>query len=151
MPRSAPERAAQVAIVEYLKLVLPEGAMVWAVVNEAAPKSKTSYGRARFFAKRKAAGVLTGFPDLGVSLAGRTLFIETKRPVGGVVSSEQQERHRELRILGHAVGVCVDIESARAFLQDEGVILREARGQHARHAVVRMAARKGLVNDALPF
>lgn len=147
-----PERQAQKAIVEWLRLVLPRGSLVWAVVNEIPGRSANQISRARYGEKLKAFGVLTGVPDLTIVLpAGRVKFIETKRPTGGVVSDAQQGIHEALRAAGHAVGVCVDIESARAFLTEQGVRLNEAAGQLARHATVRKAARKDRLNDPMPF
>ena len=146
---SVVERDAQVSVVDWLKAVLPRGSVVAAVKNEHAARSPSKWGRIRFYEKRKQEGVTTGFPDLVLDLPGRTLYIEMKRPVGGKLEDEQQRIHEQLRANGKAVGVCVDIESAREFLLREGVPLREAPGQPTRVATVRMAKR--LVDDALPF
>lgn len=154
----ARERPVQVALVEWLELVLPRGSVVAAVKNEHKARSKSKHGRIRFYQMRAAEGVKEGFPDLILALAHRTLYIETKAPQdkaagfkGGVVDDDQLRIHDELRTLGHPVAVCTDIESARAFLLAEGVELREAAGQLARAAVVRMAPRRDGLNDSLPF
>ena len=143
------ERDIQVSIVNWLRLVLPRGSVVWAVKNEHAAKATTTAGRMRFFQKRKAEGVLAGIPDVHFVIPGpRLLMIETKT-AAGVVSANQQIRHEELRALGVAVGIAVDIDSARGFLSREGVALRETAGQPTRVAKVRFAKR--LVDDEMPF
>ena len=50
---------------------------------------------------------MTGMPDRIVMLpAGVTLWVETKKPKGGVVSAIQKHRHRQLRALGQTVELC---------------------------------------------
>ena len=148
MTKGSPERTIQVAIVRWLRLVLPRGSVVFAVKNEHAPSSLSARSRMAFFSKRKAEGVLGGVPDIVCALPGRTLFLETKTEVG-VLSEKQQVVHEQLRAIGHPVGVVVDIDSARGFLLRCGVELREAAGQPTREVSVRKAKR--LVDDDLPF
>lgn len=152
------ERPQQEAVVEWLRLVLPEGSKVFAIKNEEAPKSKNKWGQVQFQKMRKSAGVLSGMPDLGLDMPGRFAYIEMKAPAdeadghkAGIVSSGQQDMHAALTANGHPVGVATDIESARFFLLSIGVELREARGQFTRRAVVRVARRKDGLNDPLPF
>lgn len=148
---ASPERSAQVTLVKWLRYVLPRGSMVAAVKNEYRADSHDKIEIIRFHQKRKAEGVKAGFPDMVICVPGRVIFAETKRLKGGVLSENQQDRHDELRKLGHPVEVVTDIESMRHFLQSEGVPLSEASGQLARPATYRMAPRKKLVSDILPF
>ena len=148
---ASPERAAQVAVVKWMRLVLPRGSIVFAVKNEHAPRSMTTGGRMAFFAKRKAEGVKSGIPDLGILIAGpRLLMLEMKRPGGDdVLSDKQQGVHEDLAALGIAVGLGDSIESARGFLLAHGVTLREASGQAVSVAKVRRAKR--IPRDPIPF
>ena len=145
----ATERQIQSGLVRWLKLVLPVGSVVAASMNEAAASSDDPFARARYYERRKAAGVQRGWFDLTLVLPGRIVFLETKRPAGGVLSEAQQLVHEKVRALGHPVGVVVDIESARWFLREEGVALREAVGQPARPVSVRLAKR--MTADEIPF
>lgn len=150
--RGSPERGVQVTLVKWLETVLPIGSVVFAVKNESAAKATSKIARARFFAKRKAEGVRTGFPDIGICLPhGAMVMIETKAP-NGVVSDAQQGMHDRLRALGHVVILATSIETCRAGLQAAGVLLRETAGQLAVEPVVRMAKRRArLPADGLPF
>lgn len=121
-------------------------------MNEAAATSDNDHARARFYAARRASGVKTGWPDLTVCLPGaRVLFLESKRPKGGLLSVAQQDVHAELRALGFFVGVVNSIEAARYELQRAGVALREAPGQLAAPAAYRLAKRPEAIDGALPF
>lgn len=152
MKRGSPERSVQVTLKRWLQLVLPAGSIIAAVKNEHAPRSEDPNARARFFAKRKAEGVLAGTPDLACWLPeGRTLLVEVKAP-GGVVSETQTELHAKLRALGHTVIVATSIETCRGALLDAGFALREAAGQAVAVTKVRVAkARNRLVSDEVPF
>jgi hypothetical protein len=136
------ETPTQRALVQWLRHVLPPGSKVAAVVNETgAAKSSDPIKRARYFSARIAAGVLPGWPDLLCALpGGRVVWIETKRPVGGVLSVDQQDIHRDLRAIGHHVGVACDPESALLLLREAGVDVR-AGDMVPRPAVVRLASR----------
>lgn len=148
---TSPERSAQVSIVAWMRQVLPRGSLVASIKNEHQARAADPISRARFWQKRKKEGVLGGFPDVLICLVGRVLFIETKRPNSGVLSNAQEDRHTELRTLGHPVAVCTDIESARYFLQSERVPLSETAGQLARPAKFRVEKDKRLRSDPLPF
>ena len=151
--RASPERAVQVTLRRWLELVLPVGTIVFAVKNEHAPKHADPIARARFFSKRKAEGVLPGFPDLGALMPGpQTVLFEVKAPKTGVVSDVQDGLHTRLRTLGYPVVVANSIETARGGLQALGIPLREAAGQATATARVRVAKpRKRLLNDPLPL
>lgn len=60
----------------------------------------------------------TGMPDRIVLLPGGVIvWVETKKPKGGVVSEIQMYRHRKLRSLGQAVEVCWTKEDADAIVE----------------------------------
>lgn len=137
----SPERDAQKSVVAWLRQVLPAGSLVAAVKNEHRASSGTQGGRIRFYAARKAEGVVTGWPDLIICVPGRTLFVEMKAPGSGVLSAEQVALHDQLRALGFAVGVATCIETTRAFLLSAGVTLAEVAGQATKEARVRVASK----------
>jgi len=148
------EKPTQRALLTWLKLVLPPGSRVSATMNESGgAKSANPHARARYYQARKASGVVTGWPDLTLALpGGRTVFIETKRPVGGVVSPEQQQIHADLRALGHHVGIATDPESALLVLLEAGVPLRNIGNIVARAPTVRYGKPGAkLINDEVPF
>lgn len=147
-----PERAAQQSVVAYLHRVLPD-AVVQHVRNEAAPRSMTPQQRMNFHAMRKRDGLTWGFPDLLLFLAdGRMGLVEMKRPVGGIVSTTQDELHGKLRGMGHLVGVATCQDTMRHLLHVWGVTTREAAGAPMREAAVRVAKpRTRLPADPLPW
>ncbi len=127
--RGAPERAAQVSVVAYLRQALPPGSIVAAVKNEHGASGRTAGQRARFGAKRKAEGVVGGFPDLVICLpGGKAVFLELKAPKTGRISDAQRGRHAELRALGFGVGVATSIETAELALRALGVPLKATAG-----------------------
>lgn len=151
--RASPERTVQVTLRRWLDMVLPAGSVTAAVKNEHAAASADPMARARFHAKRKAEGVVTGFPDMVALLpGGRTVLIEVKAPRTGVVSDAQDGLHTRLRSLGHVVILADSIEACRGGLLAAGVPLREAAGQAVAVAKVRVAKPKvRLLNDPLPW
>lgn len=148
----SPERTVQVTLVKYLRQVMP-GVRYAAVKNEHAPKSATKAGRMRFFAKRKAEGVMTGHPDLIVYPVDQPIFlIETKAPKNGVVSADQADVHVDLRARGVVVIVANSIETLRYGMQQAGICTIEAVGQLVTAPKIRVAKRKfALPVDAVPF
>lgn len=146
-----PERQTQGAIVSWLRAVLPRGSLVSASMNEAAASSPNAIARSRYYQRRRKAGVLSGWPDLIICIPDRVLFVETKRPKGGVVSDSQQGVHAALRTLGHPVGIVTDIESCRWFLIQEGVPTNETPGQPAHEAKFRLAKRTNIDDPEMPF
>ena len=122
-------------MVRWLRLVLPRGSLVNHVPNEEVPRTLDPGVRAHVFQKRRAAGVLNGWPDIQATIpGGRIVFLEMKAPTGGVLSVEQQEIHRQLRALGHHVGVATDIETARGVMLAAGVALAESQHEPVRVA-----------------
>lgn len=62
-----------------------------------------------------------GVPDVVAPLSrGRTLFIETKRLVGGQLSMEQEAFHKRLRDRGHLVLVARSVTDVQDFERREG-------------------------------
>ena len=147
------EAPTQAALVRWLRLVLPHDAIVSATLNEGTGiRSKDPHARARYFAARKAQGLMVGFPDLTCAIPpARVVFLETKRPVGGVLSEAQQEIHARLRAMGHHVGVVTGPESALVVLQAAGVPLRNVGNMQAVPAVVRLARSTKLGADPVPL
>jgi len=147
------EKPTQRALLQWLRLVLPPGSIVSATMNESGgAKSTDPHARARYFEARKASGVVGGWPDLTCAIPpARVVFLETKRPVGGVLSEAQQEIHARLRAMGHHVGVVTGPESALVVLQAAGVPLRNVGNMQAVPAVVRLARSTKLVADPVPI
>lgn len=118
--RGTPERDAQRAVVAWLRKA---GCIVAASVNEAPADSSDPDKRARFYAARKRAGVLTGWPDLTVvTPGGRTFWVEMKS-AKGKPSAAQAELHEDMRRRGCVVIVGRDIWSVERGMQDAGITL----------------------------
>lgn len=140
---AAPERDVARTCIRWLRLVLPAGSIVATISTERRGGGATEQERARFGAALKKSGVVTGFLDaVAVIPGGRSIWLEWKRPDGGVVSDRQAGMHERMRSLGHAVIVANSIETCRGGLQALGVPLREAPGQLAATARVRVAKRR---------
>lgn len=145
-----PERAVQVTFKRWIERVMP-GAIPAAVENERRAASANRFSQARFHQARKAAGTVTGFPDLIVDTVDQGVFyVEVKAPGTGVVSVTQNEIHQRLRSHGRAVIVADSIESLRLGLQQAGLRTIEAAGQPTAVAKVRIARSK-LPADVIPF
>lgn len=126
--RGTPERDAQKAVVAWLRKA---GCLVAASVNEAPANSADPGKRARFYAARKRAGVLTGWPDLSVvTPAGRVFWLELKSATGRL-SQAQAELHAEMRARGCVVLVVRDVWSAQDAIREAGIVLswRTARAE----------------------
>ncbi len=123
--RTDREGPVQQAVVEYLRMVMPD-AMVVHVRNEI---NKRGVGFAIELARAKRRGVVTGFPDIVVlpfSTVG-PLFLEVKAP-GGYPGKTQKAVHDDLRRLGYHVGVVRSIDDVRDCLQQWGVGFIEKTG-----------------------
>lgn len=120
--RRHPEADIQRAIVAWLRVVLPKGALVHHSAHEVG-------GASRWAAQRQAIaqgmGVHAGFPDLMVISAGRVLFLEVKAPRGRL-SPAQSETAAMLRAQDFAHAVVTSVEAVRAVLAAEGFVTREA-------------------------
>ena len=114
--KAGTEHAEQRAFFAWLMLmenrgVVPRAGMAYAVPNGGKRDAITA-------ARLKAEGVKSGVPDVCWPVPfGRFagLYIELKI-AGGQVSSSQEEWHRNLREVGHAVAVCYGWRAARECL-----------------------------------
>jgi hypothetical protein len=118
MARNNPEFKVQVAIVKYLRLVMPN-AIVQHCVNEVNKRGTAGMLQAT---RNKSAGVFTGFPDLVVFLGADQgpFFLEVKSKTG-TTSEGQKIAHQMLRNLGYGVAVVKSIDDVREFLNNEGI------------------------------
>ena len=61
-----------------------------------------------------------GMPDRLVCLpGGKAIFVETKRPKGGVLTKIQKYRHKELRARGFDVRVIFTTEAVEEFIAEQ--------------------------------
>jgi hypothetical protein len=116
---TAKERQEQRAVLDWLRLVLPAGAMVFHIANEEASGS-AARGRALL-----GDGVLPGCPDLCVLWQGCAYWIEMKRKGRKAqLRDAQHEAHRLISLAGCKVGVADGPEDADALLREWGVPLK---------------------------
>lgn len=117
-----PEHKVQVSIVKWLRTVMPQ-AMIQHVRNEHGKR-----GRAGMYAAnhQKAAGVMSGFPDLIVLpfASVGAFFLEVKAPKGSV-SKVQKQVHEMLQARGYPVGVVRSIDDTREFLRANNIGFNE--------------------------
>lgn len=120
---SGPEHKVQVAIIKYLRIVMPQ-AMIQHCRNESG-KAKGRGGMASGMIA-KAAGVMPGFPDLIVlpSATVGPFFLEVKAAKGRV-QENQMIVHDMLRHRGYKVAVVKSIEDVRDFLTAESIPFNE--------------------------
>lgn len=117
MKRSREEDTIQAAIVDWLRLVLPN-AIVAHIHNN--PRSKIDGARL------KRMGLVAGAPDLLVCLhGGRGLFIEVKAPKGRV-EPEQHAFANDCLVIGWSWFVARSIDDVRLAFRALGVPTREA-------------------------
>lgn len=120
--RAAPERKVQIAIVKWLRVVMPD-AIIQQTRNETHKRGKAGQIAGGM---NKAAGAYTGFPDLIVLPFANigAFFLEVKAE-GGRTSDAQKECHIRLRNLGYPVAVVRSIDDVREFLGDHGIGFKE--------------------------
>ena len=150
--RAQKEDVTQRSLVTQLRWVLPPDTKIAAILNEAKgvrPKADTEtpeqFGRrrSRYVMARRAQGALPGITDLVIACpASVSFWMEVKRPVNGVLSSDQQDVRDDLLALGHFWGVAYDLDTAVYALQQAPIRLRNLTGIVPRPAVVRLEKRK---------
>ena len=121
--RTDRESPIQIAIVQWLRAVLPPGCIVHHARGEINKRGKSVMME---LAKAKRKGAMAGFPDLVVlpySACG-PIFFEVKAE-GQYTSKSQKEMHAALRNLGYPVDVVRSIDDVRECLQAWGVGFRE--------------------------
>lgn len=118
------EGPVHMAVLNWLRLVLPKGSIVAHIPNEVALSGRDA---SVAVAKAKGLGLVVGFPDLIVVSPDGVGFIEIKAE-GGSLSKDQRETLDALKALGANIGVCRSIEDARETLARWGFQTREARG-----------------------
>lgn len=122
------EDQVHVAILDYLRAVLPHGWLIKHVPNK--PRSKIQGGR------EKRMGAIKGWPDLEIwgfehlpgvlPYTSPTVWVIEVKAQKGRVRPEQSEVHDKLKGLGFPVGVARSIEDARSLCRKWGLPLREA-------------------------
>jgi len=76
--------------------------------------------------RQKAAGVMSGFPDLiCLPYANVGVFFIEVKSARGRVSTQQQQVHAMLRERGYPVCVAKSVDDVRDFLQAEGIGFNE--------------------------
>ena len=120
--RKSPEAAIQIAIIKWLRLVMPR-AIIHHSVNEVNKRGTAGMINA---ARNKARGCMPGFPDLIVMPEANVgvYFLEVKNK-GGYPTDVQKQVHEILRDRGYKVGVVRSIDDTRAFLQANAIGFRE--------------------------
>lgn len=119
---SGPEHKIQVAIIKWLRVVMPH-CMIQHCRNEHGKAGKDGMIAAQ---RQKAAGVISGFPDLICLPYAHVgaFFIEVKSAKGRV-SPVQAQVHEMLRDRGYKVCVAKSVDDVRVFLADEAIGFNE--------------------------
>ena len=121
--RSYPEQALQVAVADYLRLVLPP-TVFWSAVGHGGG------GRVRG-AILKAMGLRAGVPDLFLIHGGRAYFIELKTPTGRI-STAQMVAHDAIERAGATVAICRSVDAVADQLRRWVIKTREVSYGHTR-------------------
>jgi len=111
------ETPVQIAIVEYLRRVLPPDTIVHHARGEI-NRGGASFMRELAKAKRK--GALPGFPDLVVLTHQGTLFFEVKAE-GNYADKNQKAMHESMTALGYRVAVVRSIDDVAECLAEWGI------------------------------
>lgn len=117
---SVKERPIQVAVVQYLRLVLPR-ALVLHIPNEAAGGDEGARVR---MAKLKEEGVVAGASDILIIQDALVAFFEVKAPKG-VVSADQSRFMADAQAAGAFCAVVRSIDDARAAVAAAGLSSRD--------------------------
>lgn len=119
---AGPEHKIQVAIIKWLRAVMPK-CMIQHCRNEHGKAGKAGMLAAQ---RQKAAGVMSGFPDL-ICLPYANVgpfFLEVKTKTGRV-SVAQEQVHNMLRERGYKIAVVRSVDDVRDFLKAEGIGFNE--------------------------
>lgn len=117
-----PEHKIQVAIIKWLRTVMPH-CIIQHSRNEHGKAGRAGMRAAQL---QKAAGVMSGFPDL-ICLPYASVgpfFLEVKAPKGRV-SDVQKQVHEMLDERGYPVAVVRSVDDVRDFLQSKGIGFNE--------------------------
>jgi hypothetical protein len=119
-PAKISEETIHVSILEWMRLVLPPGSLIWHTPNGGSRDVREA-------AKLKKMGVVPGIPDLVVFMDGAFAFSLEVKAQAGRLSAEQHGVHAVMRRLGFKVAVVRGIDEARQALASWGVQTREAK------------------------
>jgi len=111
------ETPVQIAIVEYLRRVLPPDTIVHHARGEI-NRGGASFMRELAKAKRK--GALPGFPDLVVLTYQGALFFEVKAE-GNYADKNQKAMHESMKSMGYRVAVVRSIDDVQECLAEWGI------------------------------
>jgi hypothetical protein len=114
--RNNAEAKLQAAVMQYLALALPAGAIAHHSPGEGL-RSKRAQG------DLKRSGYQKGWPDIEVIWCGRSAFIELKVP-GAYPSAAQRTMHQRLEYCGCPVLLCRSLPEVEAGLRGLGLPLR---------------------------
>lgn len=134
--RRQDEDALQRAVVQFLRVALPDDATFYAVPNGGRRHAKEA-------ARMVGLGLRAGVPDLAIVYRSKAYFVELKRPGGGSLSEHQRQFHRKLLHCGCPVMLCRSVEEVEAQLREACVPLR-ATTNGSRPMRVGGAAQQGL-------
>lgn len=114
--RARPEEQVQRAVVDYLRVALPDrlGVVWFAVPGHRGTRKRYEMGILN------AMGVRAGVPDLAFIAQGRAFFIELKS-AGGRLSKAQGEMIERLRGAGATTYFCRSIADVERVLRAEGL------------------------------
>jgi hypothetical protein len=115
-PRNEGEKKLQAAVMQYLAVALPDGAIAHHSPGEGL-RSRRAQG------DLKRSGYQKGWPDIEVIYRGRSYFIELKAH-GGYPSAAQRMMHQRLEYCGCPVMLCRSGPQVEAALRGLGFPLR---------------------------
>ena len=121
--RGTPEADAQREIVRFLRIVLPQGAVVHHSANEV---RGSGHGHKRAQALAVGMGVHAGFSDLLVMSERRMLFLEVKSKTGRSTDA-QRGFEADCVAQGHAYEIVRSVEDTRSALAKHKFTTREWR------------------------
>jgi len=115
------ESPIQIAIVQYLRAVLPPESIVHHARGEINKRGRSVMIE---LAKAKRKGAMAGFPDLVVLAPDGPMFFEVKAE-GNYASPAQKDMHERMRAMGYRVAVVRSVDDVREWLGEWGVESRD--------------------------